>query len=433
MWYSIARAVLGLAFFIGVAYLLSANRKAINWRLVIFGLLLQAISGFLVLKVPFVAYIFGALSRGFVKLLSFSEAGAAFLLGPLVDASPSGIGFIFAFQILPTIIFFSAVSALLYYFGVLQFITRIMAYVMTRFMGISGVESLAVTGNVFLGQSEAPLLIKPFLDKMSRSELNTMMTAGMATLAGGVLAAYVNFLGGDDPVAKASYAAWLLSASLMNAPAAVVMSKMLLPENPENPVDKSLTISKDKLGANPLDAITRGTTDGLKLAANIGAMLLAIIALIAMLNYILEDLIGYHTGLNGIIATATNHNFSGLSLEYIVGQITRPVAYIMGVPWHDSLLVGSLIGQKTVLNEFIAYKSLTEMIQQGIIGGKAQVISTFALCGFSNFSSIAIQVGGIGTLAPGRKVALTQLGLKALLAASLACLMTGTLAGAMLG
>ncbi|MEK6481153.1 nucleoside transporter C-terminal domain-containing protein [Catalinimonas sp. 4WD22] len=421
------RGIIGIAILVAIAFLFSGNKKSINWRLVITGVVLQFLAGFLILRVSFVAEIFSAVSEGFVKFLSFSEEGAEFLFGGLVD--DSSFGFIFAFQVLPTIIFFSTVSAGLYYLGILQKIVFGIAWIMARTMQLSGAESLSAAGNIFLGQTEAPLLVKPYISRMTYSELMCLMTGGMATIAGGVLAGYVAFLGGDDPAERTRFAAYLLSASIMNAPAAIVISKILIPETKGEKINSELKLSDENLGVNLIDALSRGASDGLRLAVNVGAMLLAFIAVIAALNFLLKDVLGDLTNLNALVVSSTGGEFEGLSLEYLLGQIFRVFAFIMGVDWQETLEVGSLLGQKTVINEFVAYLSMSEMKAENIIQGKALVIATYALCGFSNFSSIAIQIGGIGSIAPNQQTNLSKLGLWALLAATIACMMTGTLAG----
>lgn len=433
----IIRALLGLAIFIGIAYLLSGNRRAISWRLVGVGVLLQVIIALLISNVPFVQSAFRLLSEGFVSFLGFALDGAEFLYGDLaknsdnVDGARHSLGFLFVFQALPTVIFFSSITAGLYYLGILQKIVYVFAWVMNKTMRLSGAESMSAAGNVFLGQTEAPLLVKPFIRKMTKSELLCLMTGGMATIAGSVLGAYVSFLGGGDPEQQAQFATYLLSASIMNAPAAILMAKIFLPE--EDEVDKELKVSKDQIGSNVIDALAGGASDGLKLAANIGAMLLAFIAVIYTLNWILLDGIGAVTGLNAVIAESTDGVFDGLSLQYILGQLFRVFAFAMGVDWSETLQVGSLIGQKTVINEFVAYLALADMKADGMLSQKAIVISTYALCGFANFSSIAIQIGGIGGMAPERQSDLSKLGLRALMAATLATMMTATIAGALFG
>ncbi len=424
------RGVLGLAFLIGLAYLVSGDKKSIDWRLVGIGILLQIIFGLLITKVGFVADVFDWVSAKFVKFLSFSTDGAKFLFG---DLATNKLGFIFAFQVLPTVVFFSTVTTGLYYLGVLQKIVYGIAWIMARTMRLSGAESLSAAGNIFLGQTEAPLLVKPFVKTMTKSELMCLMTGGMATIAGGVLAGYVAFLGGDDPVERTKYASYLLSASIMNAPAAIVLSKILIPETEPEKIDTDLKVSKESMGVNLIDALSSGATEGLKLAMNIGGMLLAFIAVIYALNWVLVDMIGAVTGLNDFVVSSTNGAFRGFSLEYILGQIFRVFAFAMGVDWSETLQVGSLLGQKTVINEFVAYLSLAEVKMAGGLSEKAIVISTYALCGFANFSSIAIQVGGIGGMAPNRQGDLSKLGMRALFAATLATMMTATIAGALFG
>ncbi|MFD1187976.1 NupC/NupG family nucleoside CNT transporter [Pontibacter rugosus] len=431
--YDILRGVGGLIVLVGIAILFSKNRKAIDWKLVAFGVFLQVLFGVLVTQVPIVADGFAFVSKMFVKLLSFSQAGAEFLFGDLANpAKNNGLGFIFAFSVLPTIIFFSTVSAGLYYLGVLQKIVFGIAWVMSKGMRLSGAESLSAAGNIFLGQTEAPLLVRPFIGRMTRSELMCLMTGGMATLAGGVLAAYVAFLGGNDLNQQAMFAAHLLTASIMNAPAGIVLAKILVPETEHDKINTELEVNEEQLGVNLVDALSRGASDGLRLAANVGGMLLAFIAVIAMLNYMLIKL-GSITGLNEFVIASTSGQFDGFSFQYILGQIFRVFAFIMGVPWEDTLLVGSLLGQKTAVNEFVAYLDLANMKAAGLLGEKALIMSTYALCGFSNFSSIAIQVGGIGSMAPNQQGNLSKLGFLALLGASLACMMTATVAGMLYG
>lgn len=422
------KGLIGILVLLLVAFIFSANKKAVDWRLVGIGVVLQAFFGYMITKVEFVASIFESVSRGFVKFLSFSEAGATFIFG---DLATNTFGFIFAFQVLPTIIFFSTVSAGLYYMGVLQKIVFGIAWVMSRTMRLSGPESLSAAGNIFLGQTEAPLLVRPFIPTMSKSELMCLMTGGMATIAGGVLAGYVAFLGGDSLEEQSKFAAYLLGASIMNAPAAIVMSKIMIPEVQKEKINNKLEVNQENMGVNLIDAMSIGASEGLKLALNVGGMLLAFIAVIAAFNYVLSGLIGEWTGLNAFVVSSTEGQFSGFSLEYILGQIFRVFAWVIGVQWSETLQVGSLLGQKTVINEFVAYLSLAEMKEAGGLSPKSIVIATYALCGFSNFSSIAIQVGGIGSIAPNQQGNLSKLGMQALLAATLACMMTATIAGAL--
>ena len=420
------RGAFGLAIIIFLAFIFSNNRRKIDWRLVLIGISLQLVFGFLITKVEFVKDGFQLLSEGFVKFLSFSEAGARFIFGDLAGDS---FGFIFAFKVLPTIIFFSTVSSGLYYLGILQKIVYGIAWVMARTMRLSGPESLSAAGNIFLGQTEAPLLVRPFIPQMSKSELMCLMTGGMATIAGGVLAGYVAFLGGDSLEEQSKFAAYLLGASIMNAPAAIVLSKIFIPETEKEIKQDKLEVNAEAMGVNLIDAMSIGAAEGLKLALNVGGMLLAFIAVIAAINYGLSGLIGEYTGLNAWVASTTGGQFTGFSLEYIFGQIFRGFAFAIGVEWTDTLQVGSLLGQKTVINEFVAYLSLSEMKAAESLSPKSIVIATYALCGFSNFSSIAIQLGGISIIAPNQQGNLSRLGLKSLMAASLACLMTATIAG----
>ncbi len=423
------RGIIGLIVLVAIGAAFSKNRSKIDWRLVGVGIFLQIIFGYFITNVPAVTVAFNHVSEVFVKFLSFSNDGAKFLFGDLTNVD--SYGFIFAIQVLPTVIFFSTVSAGLYYLGVLQKVVYGIAWVMSRTMRLSGAESLSAAGNIFLGQTEAPLLIRPFVKNMTMSEMMCLMTGGMATIAGGVLAGYVAFLGGNDPVERVQYASYLLSASIMNAPAAIVMAKLFYPEMHQEKIDTSLTVSKDSLGVNLIDALSNGAAEGLKLALNIGGMLLAFIAVIYAVNWVLVDMIGSWTGLNSWVVTSTNGTFDGFSLQYILGQVFRLFAFAIGVEWKDTLAVGSLLGQKMVINEFVAYLNLAEMKQSGALSPKSILISTYALCGFANFSSIAIQIGGIGGMAPSRQGDLSKLGFRALFAATLATMMTATIAGAM--
>lgn len=425
------RAFFGLTFLVGVAWVFSSKRGAISWRLVAGGLVLQIVFGLLITKVDLVSAAFGFASKFFVKVIDFTNEGTIFLFDGLLTTDQ--FGFIFALKVLPTIIFFSTLSTGLYYLGVLQKIVYAFAWIMSKTMKLSGAESLSAAGNIFLGQTEAPLLVRPFIPNMTKSEIMCLMTGGMATIAGGVLAGYVAFLGGDDPAERAKYATFLLSASVMNAPAAIVMAKILIPEQNYDSLNRELKISSEKTGVNLIDAFARGAADGLKLALNVGAMLLAFIAIIAAINFILKDFVGEFTGLNQFVAESTNGIFDGFSMQYILGNIFRVFAYMMGVEWSETLQVGSLLGQKTVINEFVAYLDLASMKSGGMLNDKSLIIATFSLCGFSNFSSIAIQIGGIGGMAPNRQGDISKLGMRALLGASLATMLTGTLAGALLG
>jgi len=427
---SIGRGVLGMIFLIAVCYALSSNRKEINWRLVLTGLALQLIFAILVLKVDFVAGIFDWISTKVVEFLNIAEEGALFVFGKLIDPSAS-MGYIFAFKVLPTIVFFSAFTSLLYYLGILQIIVKGLAWVMSKTMRLSGAESLAAAANIFIGQTEAPLVVKPYLDTMTKSEMLCLMVGGMATIAGGVLAAFIAFLGGDSIAEQAIFAKHLLTASIMSAPAAIIVAKLLYPETEK--VNRSLNISKEKVGSNILDAISRGTTDGLKLAVNVGAMLLVFTALMGVINWILGDLIGNPTGLNDGIASLTNRRYTDLSMEFILGNLFAPVAFIIGVPAEDITIVGQLLGEKTILNEFYAYGTLSALKANGAIANyRSIVIATYALCGFANFASIGIQIGGIGVLAPSQRDTLAKFGIKALIGGTVAALLTATIAGMLL-
>jgi concentrative nucleoside transporter, CNT family len=428
--YNYLRGFLGLISLIFLAFLFSRNRKGINWSLVSKGLFIQLVLAFLILKVPFVQNIFEWMSQVFVVILQFSKNGALFLFGETLVNS-NNFGAIFAFQILPTIVFFSALTSLLFYFGILQKIIFLFAFIMKKTLKLSGAESLAAAGNIFLGQTESPLLVKPYIDKMTKSELLCLMSGGMATIAGGVLAAYIGFLGGTDPAQQLFFAKHLLAASVMSAPAAIVLSKILLPET--NIVNEDMSISSEKLGSNSLEAISIGTSQGVKLAINVGAMLLVFIAFITMTNYFLKDFIGELMNINNLIAEFTLGQYNGLTLEFILGYLLAPLTWLMGVCKEDMVLVGQLLGEKTILNEFVAYISLSELKETGkFFEEKSIIIATYILCGFANFASIGIQIGGIGSLAPSRRKDLSQLGILALIAGTLASLLTAVIVGAII-
>ena len=422
----VLRGILGLFSLLLITYLLSSNKKAINWKTVFKGLSLQIILAVLVLKVPFVTRIFDAISQVFVKILSFTTAGSEFLFRGLMDVDT--YGFIFAFQVLPTVIFFSALTSVLYYYGILQKIVWVFAWIMQKTLRLSGAESLAAAGNIFLGQTEAPLLVKPYVKNMTLSELLCLMSGGMATIAGAVLAAYIGFLGGPDEMNQLYFAKHLLTASVMSAPAAIIAAKILLPETEK--VNTDMTIERSTMGGNWLEAIANGTTEGLKLAVNVGAMLLVFTAFIALVNSLLGDLIGDITGLNGFIADLTNGRYETFSLEFILGYVLSPVTWLLGVSWQDAPAVGQLLGEKTILNEFYAYTTMSGMVEKGVFSDpRSMVISTYILCGFANFASIGIQLGGIGAIAPTRRGDLAKLGIKALIAGTLASLYTGVIVG----
>jgi CNT family concentrative nucleoside transporter len=389
---------------LGIAYLLSEKKKAIQWRTVLTGVLLQVVFGLVILKTDFGRNLFATIGRGFNAILGYTAEGSKFLFGALATPSDS-LGFIFATMVLPTIIFMSALMSVLYHVGIMQKVVEVVAKVMMKAMKTSGAESLAAAANIFVGQTEAPLVIKPFVGKMTKSELMCLMTGGMATVAGGVLAAYVGF--GID-------AGHLLAASVMSAPAALVCSKLMVPELEESVTAGVVKVDLPKISANVVDAAASGASDGLKLAVNVAAMLLAFIALIAMLNGILS-------GIGGLLG------YPQLSFELLMGYINAPIAWLLGVPWNDCLTVGAILGKKLVLNEFVGYLDL--IAAKGQISERATILSTYALCGFSNFSSIAIQLGGIGTMAPEKRHILAAYGVKSMVAGTLACYMTACIAG----
>ncbi|MEL1263553.1 NupC/NupG family nucleoside CNT transporter [Pseudoxanthomonas putridarboris] len=413
----------GLAVLIGIVWLFSNNRKAVDWKLVATGITLQIGFAALVLLVPGGREVFDALGHGFVKILSFVNAGSTFIFGGLMDTET--YGFIFAFQVLPTIIFFAALMGVLYHLGVMQFVVRIMALAITKVMKVSGAETTSVCASVFIGQTEAPLTVRPYISKMTESELITMMIGGMAHIAGGVLAAYVGMLGGGDPEQQAFYAKHLLAASIMAAPATLVVAKLLIPETGTPLTRGTVKMEVEKTSSNIIDAAAAGAGDGLRLALNIGAMLLAFIALIALINAPLTWL-GDVTGLSAMLGKPTD-------LAAIFGYLLAPIAWVIGVPWQDATTVASLIGQKVVINEFVAYLQLADIVNGKVAGvalsDEGRLIATYALCGFANFSSIAIQIGGIGGLAPERRSDLARFGLRAVLGGTIATLMTATIAG----
>ena len=424
---NLLRGLLGMFFLLLVCYALSNNRRAINWKLVGIGIVAQICFALGVLKVNFVKIVFGWVSEKFVEIINIGHRGIEFVFGNLAD--PSGNwAYIFAVQVLPNIIFFSALSAMFYYLGILQKIVYIFAWMLKK-IGISGPESVSTAANIFLGQTEAPLMIRPFLDKMTRSEILCIMVGGMANTAGSVLAAYVGFLGGDDPEQQKFFALHMLSQSIMSAPAAIVISKILFPQT-ENVV-RELHVPREKIGDNFLDAISLGTTDGLKLAVNVGAMLLVFTALMYFANWILGS-VGYWFNLNDDIAAMTAGRYDSLSLQLILGYLFSPIAWLIGINSGEMVAVGQLLGEKTILNEFVAYVSFGEMKTAGTIADpKSILITTYALCGFANFASIGIQIGGISQLAPSQRKNLTELGVRALIGGTIACLMCGCIAGAL--
>jgi len=427
----ILRGILGITFIIIVAFLFSEHKKNIPWKTVGIGIGIQILLAFVIinpLEVSILEYFrkgFDLLGKGFVHILDFSKDGTKFLFGSFLDTEKHG--FLFAFQVLPTIIFFSAITSVLFYFGIIQKIVHFLALLMTKILKLSGAESLSVAGNIFLGQTESPLMIKAYLPKMSRSEILLVMTGGMATLAGGVLAAYIAFLGGDDINEKLKFAKHLLAASFMAAPGAIVISKIIIPQTEK--IDSKIEVSKEKIGSNVLDSISNGTIEGLKLAVNVASMLLVFIAFIALANFLLIKFGGF-CGLNNWIDNISNGQFKEFSLEVILGYIFAPLMWVLGVCSEDIILVGRLIGEKIIMTEFIGYISLSELKTIGAFSEEKSItMATYMLCGFANFASIGIQIGGIGSLAPTKRKLLSELGLKALLAGTLASLLSATIVG----
>lgn len=428
---SIWRGVLGMITLIFIAFLFSSNRKAINWKTVGIGLAFQLIIAIGVLKVGFIKSIFEWIGQRFIDVLDFTRAGSQFLFeGLVVDMDT--FGFIFAFQVLPTILFFSALTSVLFYLGIIQKAVKGMAWLLTKVLKISGAESLSVAGNIFLGQTEAPLLIKAYLEKMNKSEILLVMIGGMATVAGAVLAAYIGFLGGDDPALRLVYAKHLLAASVMAAPGAIVISKILFPQTEE--VNTDVSVSQDKIGANLLDAIANGTTEGLKLAVNVGAMLLVFVAFIAMINGIL-GWVGDVTTLNNWMAE--NTPYQNFSLEAILGTVFAPLMWLIGVAKEDMMMMGQLLGIKLAASEFVGYIQLADLKNISnathLTYEKSIIMATYMLCGFANFASIGIQIGGIGSLAPGQRKQLSKFGMKALIGGTIASLISATIAGMIIG
>ncbi|MFT4780628.1 MAG: CNT family concentrative nucleoside transporter [Psychroserpens sp.] len=441
---SLWRGVLGMLTLLCIAFLFSSNRKGINWKTVGLGLIFQLIIAVGVLKVDFIKSAFEIIGKGFIAILGFTQAGSEFLFGGMLDVN--SFGFIFAFQVLPTIIFFSALTSVLFYLGLIQKVVKGMGWLLSKVLGISGAESLSVAGNIFLGQTEAPLLIKAYLEKMNKSEILLVMIGGMATVAGAVLAAYIGFLGGEDEALQLFYAKHLLAASVMAAPGAIVISKILFPQTED--INTDVNVSQEKIGSNILEAIANGTTEGLRLAVNVGAMLLVFVAFIAMANGILGGIasfdgftiealsVNWHfTSLNEIIAQ--NTPYDSLSLEFILGYIFAPLMWLIGIATEDMALMGQLLGIKLAASEFIGYIQLADLKNAAnathLKYEKSIIMATYMLCGFANFASIGIQIGGIGSLAPGQRKQLSKFGMKALIGGTLASLISATIAGMIIG
>lgn len=427
---SLWRGVLGMASLIFIAYLFSSNKKAIDWKTIGLGLTFQLLIAVGVLKVHFIQSIFESVGQLFINVLDYTRSGSEFLFGGLMNID--SFGFIFAFQVLPTIIFFSALTSVLFYLGIIQKIVKVMAWSLSKVLKISGAESLSVAGNIFLGQTEAPLLIKAYLEKMNKSEMLLVMIGGMATVAGAVLAAYIGFLGGDDPVLRLVYAKHLLAASVMAAPGAIVISKILYPQTEK--INTDVKVSSEKIGSNILDAISNGTTEGLQLAMNVGAMLLVFVAFIAMLNGIL-GWIGDVTTLNEWMAV--NTSYPKFSLEAILGTVFAPLMWLIGVAKEDMMQMGQLLGIKLAASEFVGYIQLSSLKDVSnathLTYNKSVIMATYMLCGFANFASIGIQIGGIGSLAPTQRKTLSKFGMKALIGGTIASLISATIAGMIIG
>lgn len=427
---SVLRGLLGLFVLLAIAIACSADRKNIAWKTVGIGLLIQLMLAIGILRVGWIQSIFEAMGKLFVSILDFTNAGSIFLFGDLMNAD--SYGFIFVFQILPTIVFFAALTSLLFYLGVIQVVVKFLALALTKVLKISGAESLSVIGNTFLGQTEAPLMIKAYLERMNKSEILLVMIGGMATVAGGVLAAYIGFLGGNDPVMRLEFAKHLLAASVMAAPGAIVIAKILYPQT--EPINNEVSVSLDNIGSNALDAISNGTVEGIKLATTIGGMLLVFVALIAMCNGIL-GWVGDWTPLNDWFAA--NTIYEGFSLEAILGLLFAPLMWIMGVPTPDIMPMGQLLGIKLAASEFVGYIQLAELKDTANIihlqYQKSIIMATYMLCGFANFASIGIQIGGIGSLAPGQRKVLSRFGIRALIGGTLASLISAVIAGAIIG
>ncbi|MFI3266508.1 MAG: nucleoside transporter C-terminal domain-containing protein [Rikenellaceae bacterium] len=423
---SILRALVGILGLLAIAFLCSRNRKAINWTQVCKGLSIQLVLAAAILYIPFIGSVIEAMGAGFVKLLEFTRAGSEFLLGDLLNLEK--IGYIFLFQVMPVTIFFASLTSILYYYGIVQKVVAVIAYGLRKILNISGAEGLVAAGNIFLGQTESPLLTKKYLPTMTKSEMFLVMTSGMATIAGGVMAAYIMMLGGDDPQATVLFAKHLITASVMAAPGAIVMAKIFFPETED--VDTTAKISNDSVGSNFFDALSNGTSEGVKLVVNMSAMLLVILALMATINYMLGGLLGEWIGLNGFIASSTNGQFTSLSVEYLLSLVFTPIAWLVGVTKDDMGLVASLLGKKLAINEFVAYADLNTLKEAGrFVSERSIILATYLLCGFANVSSVGILIGGIGSLAPNKKLFITQFGLWAVAAATLASCMSATIVG----
>lgn len=428
---SLLRGLFGIIVLLGLGYLISSKRRAINWKVIGTGLAVQFIIAIIVLKVPIFQYVIELFGNIFLKILDFTQEGTSFLLESFVTGTVESPMINFVFWVLPTIIFFSAITSILFYYGIIQKVVYGMAWLLKKALGISGAESLSATANIFLGQTESPLLIKEYLKNMNRSEIMLVMTGGMATIAGGVMAIYIGMLGGNDPESQLLFAKHLITASVMAAPGAVVAAKLLVPQT--EAIRSEITVSKESIGENVLDAISNGTMQGIKLMVNVAAMLLVFIALIALLNFVLIK-VGDWTSLNEVIISLTGGQYNGLSMQFILGYAIAPLTWAIGISPEDMALVGHLFGEKIILNELVAYSSLKDYITlEAFTHEKSMIMATYMLCGFANFSSIGIQLGGIGALAPNKRVVLSQLGVRAMIGGALASLFSATMVGIILG
>ena len=427
---SLLRGVVGILTVVAVSYLMSSNRKKIDWKLVGSGLLIQFALALSVLYVPFVGTLFELLGKAFIKLMDFTQAGVGFLLGPYATKNN---GFIFLIHSMPVIIFFTAIVSLFYHWGIIQRVVGAFSWVLRKFMNVSGAEGLVVSGNIFMGMTESPVLIKNYLPSMYRSEIFLVMVAGMGTIAGSVMATYIGMLSGGDPVARLLFAKHLLSASVMAAPGSIVIAKMLCPQT-EPVTEQEVKVSLENQHHNVLEALASGTSVGIKLVVNIAAMLLVFISMVALLNYVSEGLIGKYTGLNDWVVSVTDGKQQGFTFQFILGIILSPFMWLIGVPFDDMMLVGSLLGQKTILNEFVAYFQLQQWKDAGLfVYEKSIIMSTYILCGFANISSIGILLGGLGVLTPNKQNLISKLGIPTMIGGALVSIMSATMVGMILG
>ena len=427
---SLLRGVVGIITVLAVSYLMSSNRKKIDWKLAGSGLLIQFALALSVLYVPFVGTLFELLGKAFIKLMDFTQAGVGFLLGPYATKNN---GFIFLIHSMPVIIFFTAIVSLFYHWGIIQRVVGAFSWVLRKFMNVSGAEGLVVSGNIFMGMTESPVLIKNYLPSMNRSEIFLVMVAGMGTIAGSVMATYIGMLSGGDPAARLLFAKHLLSASVMAAPGSIVIAKMLCPQT-EPVTEQEVKVSLENQHHNILEALASGTSVGIKLVVNIAAMLLVFISMVALLNYVSEGLIGKYTGLNDWVVSVTDGKQQGFTFQFILGIILSPFMWLIGVPFDDMMLVGSLLGQKTILNEFVAYFQLQQWKDAGLfVYEKSIIMSTYILCGFANISSIGILLGGLGVLTPNKQNLISKLGIPTMIGGALVSIMSATMVGMILG